>query len=430
MELSKKLPSLTNSQREYPFKYLFKKVGYYWKKGEVWCQCCGHVDKVLQPILAVSLGVGGHTCPKCGTELSLEHWNQSNRKYSNESKYYSVVQHFRGWMVVRTFDIQRNNTKGADTHRFMSEVFQNWISEDGRVEIILGKKYTRSPFHFSWCYDSEMDVKFHNKHCTGSYEMEDVFDVSGNYLYPRASVHSLLKRNGWTNQLLKLRVSVVDAIKQLLTNPTAETIVKTGQLRIFEYMLRKSDYTVPYWHALNICNRNHYIIKDATLWFDYLDLLSDFNFDTHNSCYVCPKDLKAEHDKLMIRKNKRQLEDRLKEAAKWENQYKREKGAFFDICFRDDDIVISVLHSVSEFVEEGQNMHHCVFTNGYFKKKDTLILSAKDKEGKRIETIELNLRSMQIIQSRSVCNGISEYHDRIIKLVKKNMNLIRQKMTA
>jgi len=40
------------------------------------------------------------------------------------------------------------------------------------------------------------------------------------------------------------------------------------------------------------------------------------------------------------------------------------------------------------------------------------------------------LKTLNIVQSRAVCNGVSEYHDQIVKLVKKNMNLIRQKMIA
>lgn len=96
----------------------------------------------------------------------------------------------------------------------------------------------------------------------------------------------------------------------------------------------------------------------------------------------------------------------------------------------DGNIVICPLESITQFYQEGKAMHHCVYSNGYYKRSDCLILSAKDTGGKRIETIEVNLKTLNIVQSRSVCNGVSEYHDQIVKLVKKNMNLIRQKMIA
>ena len=44
-------------------------------------------------------------------------------------------------------------------------------------------------------------------------------------------------------------------------------------------------------------------------------------------------------------------------------------------------------------------MQHCVFTNEYYLKADSLILSATI-DGKRIETIEVSLKRMEVVQSR------------------------------
>ena len=59
LELGVRLPALSKAKREWAFG-LFPKYGLYLKKGEVWCQCCGYLDRVLIPELAVSLEVG-HT---------------------------------------------------------------------------------------------------------------------------------------------------------------------------------------------------------------------------------------------------------------------------------------------------------------------------------------------------------------------------------
>ena len=48
-----------------------------------------------------------------------------------------------------------------------------------------------------------------------------------------------------------------------------------------------------------------------------------------------------------------------------------------------------VLDSVEAIRQEGEAMHHCVFTNEYYLKADSLILSATI-DGKRIETIEVS----------------------------------------
>jgi len=70
-----------------------------------------------------------------------------------------------------------------------------------------------------------------------------------------------------------------------------------------------------------------------------------------------------------------------------------------------------------------------VFSNSYFLKKNSLILSATI-DGKRIETVEVSLKTFEVMQSRGLNNSNTEYHDRIIRLVNENINLIRQRMNA
>ena len=147
-----------------------------------------------------------------------------------------------------------------------------------------------------------MQIARHNHSCNGAYVMEDMFDPSGNWYYPRMYVTGKLRRNGWQNTFPAMNLPIVAAIRQLLTNPVAETIVKQGQINVFRHMLRRGNYQLPFSHALNICHRNGYIIEDASMWFDYMELLSYFNLDTHNARYVCPADLRAEHDRLARKK--------------------------------------------------------------------------------------------------------------------------------
>lgn len=70
-------------------------------------------------------------------------------------------------------------------------------------------------------------------------------------------------------------------------------------------------------------------------------------------------------------------------------------------------------------------MHHCVYRMKYYKKPESLILSARDKEGKRLETVEVSLKTFKVVQSRGLQNNSTRAHDEIISLVEKNMNLIR-----
>lgn len=111
------------------------------------------------------------------------------------------------------------------------------------------------------------------------------------------------------------------------------------------------------------------------------------------------------------------------------SEYIRKKSAFLNLVLTDGQITVKVLQSVDEFYEEGKAMHHCVYTNAYYNNENSLILSARI-DGKRIETVEVDLQMLKVVQSRGVCNQNTEYHDRIVNLVNSNMNLIRQRMGA
>ena len=181
------------------------------------------------------------------------------------------------------------------------------------------------------------------------------------------------------------------------------------------------------------------------MWCDYIELLNHFHKDTQNAKYVCPTDLKTEHDNLVAMRNRqrerqerewerrREIEKqeairrKLEQMQENERIYAEMKAKYLDIVFSDGVLCIQVLQSVQEFYEEGKAMHHCVFTNDYFKKTDSLILSARIGD-KRIETIEISLETLQIVQSRGIRNEDTQYHKRIINLVNRNIRLIQQRM--
>ena len=88
-----------------------------------------------------------------------------------------------------------------------------------------------------------------------------------------------------------------------------------------------------------------------------------------------------------------------------------------------------MLESVQEHLEEGVSMHHCVVSNAYYLKENTLIPSATI-EGKRIETIGVSLQTLEVVQSRRVCNKNTEYHEQMVNLVNANRGLISRRIKA
>lgn len=115
----------------------------------------------------------------------------------------------------------------------------------------------------------------------------------------------------------------------------------------------------------------------------------------------------------------------MRQARLYEEKFYQEKSKYFDVELHKNGICVVVLKSLDEYREEGTAMHHCVFTNGYYKLSNTLILSARDTDGNRLATIELSLNNYKVLQCRSVCNGIPKQYDEIVALVEQNAKKFR-----
>lgn len=63
------------------------------------------------------------------------------------------------------------------------------------------------------------------------------------------------------------------------------------------------------------------------------------------------------------------------------------------------------------------------------RKPNSLIFSATVC-GRRVETVEVALDTLKVVQSRGVHNSQTEHHDSIVNLVRRNMPQIEQRMTA
>lgn len=213
--------------------------------------------------------------------------------------------------------------------------------------------------------------------------------------------------------------------------PDAEMCLKTGQHDLFIWMVRREYRNLPFRHAVCIANRNHYIVSDSQLWMDYLTMAEELGMDTHNPQLVCPDDFMKAHDAVRSRiarlyRAKSRAEHRRWTIENREDSYRKTKGKYFGITFGNEQISVSVIKSVAEMAEEGECMHHCVFEAGYYKKPDALILSARDSDGNRLETIEINLPTLRVVQSRARFNQQSPLHEEILRLIHRNIHLFKQ----
>ena len=207
--------------------------------------------------------------------------------------------------------------------------------------------------------------------------------------------------------------------------------MKARRTEHLHYLLDRLQKWDNYWLAYKITLRRGYSITDIALWYDYIDMLRRLGKDTHNAHFVCSEDLQVAHNSaqrmLQAQQEKESEAQRRQKAIENEERFQTLKAPFFGIAFSDGTIQIRVLESVQEYIEEGQALHHCVFTNEYHLKDESLILSASIA-GKRIETIELSLETMEFLQCRGLMNQNTEYHERIIKLVHQNMKQIQSRV--
>jgi hypothetical protein len=120
-------------------------------------------------------------------------------------------------------------------------------------------------------------------------------------IYPRRKLMPELKRNGYTGEFYRL--TPFELFHALLTNNKAETLLKAGQTGLLHFFATNGFRNIDsYRAAIKICIRNAYKVDDTSIWCDYIDLLRCSGKDLHNAKYVCPADLKTEHDRYVQKK--------------------------------------------------------------------------------------------------------------------------------
>jgi hypothetical protein len=414
-ELSQNLPCITHAQKKWAFQNCIEHYGKRTAKGIITCLECAQTWQGNSELGDILLGV---ECPQCSAKLKII----NTRKFVfKQSAYFSIVTEKGNFQVLRFFLIQYHANAGKKARYSISEVVQRWIAPNGK-NATIARMRPQSYYDNVWNFKSKLEIRPEKNH----------HYISPAVVYPRQKIINELKRGGYKSQYENM--NFFDIFRTLLSDSRAETLLKAGQVSVLNFFAGKDFQRIgDYWASLKICIRNNYKIKDVSIWRDYLDLLRFFGKDLHNAKYVCPANLSAEHDRYVRKTKEWQERERREEARKKaledEARFFEMKARFFGIQFTDGMIQIRVLESVEDIMQEGNILHHCVFTNKYHLRPDSLILSASIGE-QRIETIEFSLSKMQVLQSRGTCNKNTEYHNRIIDLVKKNKRLIQKRKVA
>lgn len=409
--LANSLNSITKIQEEWAYRECLEHRGYA-TKNRVLCLDCG--DTFSPQLVRRKKAV----CPHCGTKINVI---ESRKTTDRQVNYFAITEIFNEFQIVRNFEIIANYKKGSSADIYIHEILQYWIQPDLKVTM-FGLKHK-----LNYCCDSwSGNMEIREEGSRYSYYRRK-YDVYARKYHPDSVIKPEYKMYGIDVNLQQ--VTFLDAIKHIPHQPKLETLLKAKQYWLVDAHINQSGRSINYyWESIKICLRNKYKVKDAGLWMDYIDLLAYFNKDRKNAKYVCPKDLKKEHDRLVAKKRiiqkKREIEEQKRRAEIDNEFFQKAKAKFFDLKFTNGPLVIIPLKSVQEFIEEGDKLKHCVFTNRYFDKEDSLILSARLKN-EPIETIEIDLKKMVVSQARGLGNKPTKYHDKIVELVNKNIHKIR-----
>lgn len=423
-ELSKQLPALTEGQKAWGIEHSLDNFAVR-QRNTLFCLECGHSWKDGAVLVSA---IAGAICPQCKKDLKM---STTYSRSCKDSAYYAVVTTINGFQVVRTFFLQKEMRKQCFPNIIFEEVLQHWISEKGNMVIMTKNVFGMSRYFDQWVFHSDLEVRPSSAYGLPRYNIEPY------KIYPKMKILPVIRRNGFRNSFHDNAPHKL--FSMILSNSYAETLLKAKQYSLLNFCVSYPTSFIQgnYWPAVKICMRNNYIVKDAQLWIDYLEMLEYFNRDLRNAKYICPSNLSKEHDRLVAKKRaiqrKEDLEKQKVKLADEEKKYAIQKGQYIGIAFTDGLIKVEVLKSVKEHILEGDTLGHCVYTSGYYNRPDSLIMSAK-KGDEKLETVEFSLSKMEVVQCRGRKNKNSRYHDRILKLVNNNIPAIskkaKQKLTA
>lgn len=413
VELSGRLRPLTTPQMNWALNSTINHYGYRLKSGMCTCMKCSH--EWLENRNGTCL------CPECGTRIEIK---DTKERVIRDKSYFNVITTMEGYQVVRMFLMMVEMRKGMKAKPAFLEIGSYWIDCKGNTTVV-GLQRTLGPYIDSFAFGSPLEIRRDNE----AYQR-----ISDEWVYPRIKVTDTIKRNGFKGSCH--HIHPVTLFQELLTNPKAETLMKSNEIELLRYLCyrptNKADIE-DFWNSIKIANRNGYKVNNSQMWIDYIKMLERCGKDIQSPKYICPSNLQEEHDrylrKVHILEDKKKRAEDIRKAQEREASFKEQKEKFFGIHINDGEIEVKVLESVEEYRQEAESQHICLFSAAYDQREDSLIFSARIN-GRIIETIEVDLRTLKVVQSRGVCNQNTEYHDRIIKLINANTHLIKERITA
>lgn len=412
LAMSGQLRPLSNAQMQWALNYTINHFAYRLKNGKAVCLKCGHEWNANEGVCR---------CPHCGISLEVKTTKERVRK---DKSYFNIITAKGGYQVIRMFLMSVELRKGMVAEPSFQEIGQYWLDENGNATVV-GLRRTIGWYVDSFDYCSKLELRRDN----------DAFQfIADQWVYPRIKVTDTIKRNGFDGHTYD--INPLTLFKELLTNPKAETLMKSGDVEMLRYLCHSpfnADEIDFYWKSIKVAKRAGFEFEDAQMWMDYIKMLERMGKDLHSPVLVAPQDLQTVHDlysaKVERQRIKAQREKDRKKAEADEAKFEELKGRYIGLVMTDGEIVVHTLNSVAEYYDEGSRQHICVGSAGYYLKENSLVFTAKIK-GQTIATIEISLSDYSIIQCRAFANKVCKYQDHIAKIIKDNTKMIAERKRA
>ena len=342
-----------------------------------------------------------------------------NLQNETPNTYYHVIAEVKsGYQVFRFFRIRICKRKPANVW----ETQQIWYAQ-GR-ELVISRQRTMGIYYD--CYIKNSDLELRHNYRNFAYNTANMIPISTTDCVSLLPIFSKEE----IDKIGSLSV-ISDRYLLMTSSPYMETLYKQHR-DVFMAFLNKVPVKdiLSNQNEIKVALRHHYKFEDVTIWNDTMKLAKHFGIETRNPYYCAPKNIEVLHNSLIRRKAKEEAEKEKGTLVKYEAAYYKHIKPFLDLILKGTNIVIVPLKSVIEVYMEGRMMHHCVYDCGYYKLPDVLLMSAQIN-GKHLETIEFNIKSMSIVQCRGLQNRYTEYHQEIIDLLNDNREQIaRLRKTA
>lgn len=402
------------------------------KERGVWCTNCGGIIDYDPDLLINQLNEDRNhviTCPHCGEKL--RHANFMSRGVGHRIyrcfNYALKAEAHGDWQVLRYFHVSFEAEIGKRPQMARPiEVVRRWynVVHGGKAVVwSTGRKISYYGCDFS--LDNKLTLK---REVRTTYSYNEIhYRVREDAVVPGAQWHRLLRRDGFKGEST-MRLLDLDSfdVPVVFSCPQLVTLYKARHYRLVKYYASKASEGLGNirddWPSLKVALRHRYRIGDIGMYHDYLSQLRELGEDACSPHWICPDNLRLAHDVTngrlqRLREAKREDEDK-ETARKAEKKYAIKIDAFRDLRLTGDGVVIAVIPTVEDVRQEGKHMHHCVFRNRYYDQPASLLLSARDDSGLRLETIEFSLTAGKVLQSRAACNKTSPKHKEILAMMK------------